>query len=364
LRRADIRELLAHEEYPSVSILMPTHRAHPETQQDPIRLKNLLAEARTRLTDEVGKRPAWPLLDRLDALADEVDWRANQDGLALFASDDFGAAYALPFTVEERVVVDGSFQTRELVAALNRTPRYRVLVLAEQPTRLFEGAGDVLDEAQNGTFPIARTGAGGATRGADGSQMQSSHVREAHLDAFFTEVDQALTEAAAEAPMPLVLIGTGRVLSTFEAVSSNMATVVARIEGSHDEANATAIAELAWPVLQEWLAAQREAVITELPEAQAANRLAAGLAESWETAIAGRGHKLVVEETFHQPALAIRSGTALRLENSPDERNGPDYLDDAVDELVEAVLNRSGEVVFVDDGALAAYERVALILRY
>jgi hypothetical protein len=36
---------------PCVSIFMPAHRAWPETRQDPIRLKNLLVEARERLLE-------------------------------------------------------------------------------------------------------------------------------------------------------------------------------------------------------------------------------------------------------------------------------------------------------------------------
>jgi hypothetical protein len=43
---------------------------------------------------------------------------------------------------------------------------------------------------------------------------------------------------------------------------------------------------------------------------------------------------------------------------------GLSHLDDAVDELVEIVLEKGGEVVFVDEGALSDRGRVALILRY
>jgi alpha-ketoglutarate-dependent taurine dioxygenase len=43
-----LRDLAAHESPNSLSILIPTHRTHPETAQDPIRFKNTLdAAART-----------------------------------------------------------------------------------------------------------------------------------------------------------------------------------------------------------------------------------------------------------------------------------------------------------------------------
>ncbi|MEX0782152.1 MAG: hypothetical protein WD557_05840 [Dehalococcoidia bacterium] len=46
MRRADVRDLIRQEAYPSVSILMPSHRTHPQNRQDPIRFKNLVDEAR------------------------------------------------------------------------------------------------------------------------------------------------------------------------------------------------------------------------------------------------------------------------------------------------------------------------------
>jgi hypothetical protein len=364
MRRADVRDLTARENYPSVSILMPTHVAHPENQQDPIRLKNLIEEARGRLAEEVGKRPSWPVLERIEALAEEIDWRANQEGLAIYASDEFADWYRLPFQVEPRVTIDRTFDTREIVYALHRMPRYRVLVLAEQPTRLFEGVGDDLEEVRTGDFPLERSGAPGVTRRPDAPQMRRSNIREAHLEEFFTEVDNALTRATEGDRLPLILIGTGRAITHFEDVSRNLDDVAVRIEGSHDEANAAAIADLAWPRLQEWLHDQRQAAIDEAGAALGARRLASGLDDAWRAAKEGRGAKLIVEEGYRQPAILQRNGWVLELIADDDSRAGAAHLDDAIDELIEMVLDKGGEAVFVDEGTLAQYARVALILRY
>jgi hypothetical protein len=168
---------MSREQYPSVSIMLPTHRVHPDNQQDPIRLKNLLDQTRQRLDVEVGKRPSWPIVERLEALAGEIDWQQNEDGLALFASEDFAASYRLPFTVAERVAVDRAFETRDILYALHRMPRYRVLVLAERPTRLFEGAGTALEEIRAGGFPMTRKGPRGLTRRPDAPNMRARRWR-------------------------------------------------------------------------------------------------------------------------------------------------------------------------------------------
>jgi len=123
--RHQIRLLQQNRAYPAVTITLPTHRTSPENRQDPIRLKNLVQEATDRLMGEFGKREAAPVLTRLHRLADGIDHRYGLDGLALFVNADSARAVPLPFTLRERVVVDETFFTRDLVFAMNRTPRSR-----------------------------------------------------------------------------------------------------------------------------------------------------------------------------------------------------------------------------------------------
>src|SRR5215207_478989 len=98
LPRGELEKLVEECGWPCVSILLPTHRVGTETQQDPIRLKNLLGEAREDLlanglrSIEVDQilEPARELL------ADEVFWRYQSDGLALFLSRNDFRSYRLP----------------------------------------------------------------------------------------------------------------------------------------------------------------------------------------------------------------------------------------------------------------------------
>ena len=48
---AQIKGLAAQTQNPSISIFLPTHHAGQDTQQDPIRFKNLLRETEVRLLD-------------------------------------------------------------------------------------------------------------------------------------------------------------------------------------------------------------------------------------------------------------------------------------------------------------------------
>lgn len=364
MRRTDLQQLIGLEEHPAVSIFMPTHIAHPENQQDPIRLKNLLDEARQRLDAEVGKRPSWPIIDQLERLAGDVDWRRNQLGLALFASESFATIVRLPFTVDERVTVDRTFETRELIVAQQRSPEYFVLSLAEQPSRLFRGEADQLEEVRTGGFPIAFEGPPGVVRRPDGPQMAGSNVREAHLQEFYRGVDDALADVLAVEAQPVILIGAQPALSVFDSVTRHADRIAGRIEGSHDEAAAAAIAALAWPEVQRWMETQRADAVAGLADWRGANRLATGIDDAWNAARAARGERLLVEESYRQPAKIDRANGSLQLLDASDDGAGPRHLDDAVDELAETVIAKGGDVLFVEDGALADYGRVALLLRY
>ena len=159
MNRQDILALEALRGYPCLTITLPTHRTSPDNRQDPIRLKNLGREVAERLTAELGKREVEAVLRSLDELVETIDHAQNLDGLALFVSADLARAERLPFTLAERVVVDESFFTRDLLFAMNRSPRYWVLALSEQPTRLFEASRDSLEELTAGSlFPMTHGG--------------------------------------------------------------------------------------------------------------------------------------------------------------------------------------------------------------
>jgi hypothetical protein len=362
MNRNDIRLLEETRGYPCLTITLPTHRTSPDNRQDPIRVKNLVTQAADRLINEMGKREAGPLLERLDALASDIDYRYALDGLALFVSNDVAYKYYLPFTLPERVVVDESFATRNLVFAMNRTPRYWVLVLSEKPTRLYEGTRETLVEITEGTpFPMTHGGPGGGSGLPNDPAVNSSQFRDEHHRIFFRSVDEALKPLMAADPLPLAIVGVDRYLSFFNEVTSHASHLVASILGSHDKTPAHELGKLVWPDVKATLAEQRTKVFDELNAAVGGQRSASTVGEVWRFAHEGRGQTLIVEEDFHYPARVDASGIQLI---PADDIEAPDVIDDAVDEIVHQVLSKGGRVVFADNGTLEKHSQIALILRY
>src|SRR6516165_9478795 len=157
LSRAELKSLQAHRDYPSISILAPTHRTAPSNRQDPIKVRNLVRKGIERLHGEFPKREVAAVVKNLQQLVRDVDWEHTLDGLALFASKERSAAVSLPFRVKPRALIDETFATRDLVYAFNRAPPYRVLVLSHN-ARLYDAWTAVLEEHTAKPFPMAHGG--------------------------------------------------------------------------------------------------------------------------------------------------------------------------------------------------------------
>lgn len=361
MNRQEIQLLQKFNGYPSLTITLPASRRGPENRQIPIRLRNLAGQAVERLHGEFNKRDAEPLLVRLEKLVESINYRHTLDGLALFVNRDFARAIHLPFPLKERVVVDKTFFTRDLVFAINRTPRYWTLVLSEKPTRLFECTRDDFTEIQDGNFPIVHDGPGGQEPLPGGYGIEKTSYRDERHRQFFRKVDANLKTVLAQDPLPLVVVGVDRFLAFFNEVTHHGRSIFATLTGSHDKTSPAELARLVWPLAKASFAEKRKEVLLELDKAVGERKVVSSVGEVWRMAHEGRGRLLLVEEDFHYPAVLDKTGMNI---TPVDDATLPGVIDDAVDEIIEAVLSKQGEVVFMDNGQLGSYQRIALILRY
>jgi hypothetical protein len=360
ISRSELKRIQAHRDYPSVSLLAPTHRTAPASQKDRIVVKNLLAKGLDRLHSEFSKREVAALVKNVEKLVERVDWEHAHDGLALFASKSFAAAVQLPFKVKPRVVVDATFATRDLVFTLNRAPRYRVLVLSEKPTRLYEAWTGVLEEITAKPFPMVHKGPGGASKLPGGQGINRSAVRDQSHREFFSKVDDTLATIYTRDPLPVVIVGVDRYLAFYQEITQNPDAIVGMVAGNHDATRPSALGKLVWPVFQAGSTLRRTKALVRLAEAVRANRHASGIAQVWRAAFDKRCQILLVETEFAYPADLSEQGDRLL----PYSGKGEASLDDAVDEVIEKVLADGGAVFFYEPGDLDLHQQIAAVLRY
>src|SRR5512139_4006263 len=114
ITRTDLRELVERDGKWHVSLYMPTHRAGPDQQQGPIRLKNLMAEAEKKLLEFGVRKPEVQKMlgPAEELLLDRDFWQHQGDGLAAFLADGYSKFHRLPGRFEEMAVVSNSFYVK------------------------------------------------------------------------------------------------------------------------------------------------------------------------------------------------------------------------------------------------------------
>jgi hypothetical protein len=358
LSRAELKSLQAHRDYPSISILAPTHRTAPSNRQDPIKVRNLVRKGIERLHGEFPKREVAAVVKNLQQLVRDVDWEHTLDGLALLASKERSAAVSVPFRVKPRAVIDETFATRDLVYAFNRALPYRVLTLGHN-ARLYDAWTRVLDEHTAKPFPMVHRGPGGASRLPGGQGINRSAVRDEALQTFFRSVDDAVERVQKANPLPLVVVGVERNLAFYREVTRQAGSIVGMLAGNHDQTSPSALGKLVWPVFEAGATLRRTEALVELDRAVSVHRHVSGIDQVWRAAVGAKCRTLLVEKDFHFRADLSPEGDRLL----PYTGKGAAALDDVVDEAIERVMDAGGEVFFYAGGDLDIHQKIAAVLR-
>ncbi|MFJ9618690.1 baeRF3 domain-containing protein [Streptomyces noursei] len=367
LSPAELAKLRRQRPYPAVSVLMPTHRREPDNAQDPVLLRNMLAEAKERLQadPDVSRERRIDVIEQLDKAASEVDLTHAEEGMVLFAAPGEHQVWSLGRTVPARVVLSDTFLTRNLVAAHAAEHPFWVLAVSADHVSLWSGALDRLTEVRRGAFPLTRS----LVDPDPEDQLQVGEVpstfRDEHTRKFLREADIALATVLKADPRPLYVVGKAAALSLLDDVGTVMrggAGTKLPVTPVPQAGLATGPPEALWQAVRPYAEKRAEAevadVLAELDRARGRRTFAAGLDEIRQNAETGRVALLAVEENYRE---TVRDTGGHLM---PAERGERDAVDDIVDSIVERSLDTGAEVRFVPDGALAEVGGIAGTLRY
>src|SRR5690554_1785506 len=134
---------------PCLSLYQPTHRQHPDNQQDPIRFGNLVDKLEDSLKQKYPNRAIEPLLRPFRQLADDREfWNHTHDGLAILAAEGVFKVFRLQRPVAELAMVADSFHTKPLMRISQSADRYQILGSNRHSVCLYEGNRDMLDQIE------------------------------------------------------------------------------------------------------------------------------------------------------------------------------------------------------------------------
>lgn len=341
--------------YPTVSLLMTTTPAPVMLPEEAARLRGMLRQAEQRVAQESLPGVVGSVLRPLAEAVEQAVRGPASAAVAVYSAAAVQQVVHLPLPVTDRVVVDPTFATRDLVRALHRTPRHVVLALSLHEARLFDGVGDDLRPAPARSFP--RTVGGRETE--PGSEGPRRLIRPSERRSFYREVDRALGAYLRVNPAPLVLVGTERVLAEFMRGSVNLSRLAGCVRGSLVTAPTTELAPRIRTVMHDYLRSREREAMVLLERRAGAGRVVSGIHACWLAGRAERPEMLAVEEGYFFPARLDPDGDLLTEATDVDH---PEVIDDVVDELIEAVLRRGGWIALMADGSLTEHGRVALTL--
>jgi len=375
----NLAALLAGQNPPCLSLYLPTHRHHPDNQQDPIRFKNLIKKLEESLLIRYSSIETEPLLEPFRKLACDRDfWNHTWDGLAVLGAAGLFRTINLQRPVAELAVAADSFHIKPLLRILQSADRYQVLSLNRKEIRLFEGNRDHLDEVElaagvprtieealgaETTEPHQTVGSYGGT--ALGSNMRHGHGSkkdEVDIDEerFFRAVDRPILELHSRpSGLPLILAALTQHHAPFRRVSHNPFLTESGIEADASALSVDRLCQRAWTAVEPEIRARLKKLTDAFAAARAKGLGADDVAEVAHAAAESRVETLFVEAERRIPGRLDQETGTVTLDRLEDPQ-----VDDLLDDLAELVLRRGGQVLVVPAEDMPTPAGVAATFRF
>lgn len=346
---------------PAVSILLPIHpvfSAHEELQH---RVKVALENARHLLLKNYSAETVVAVTARLEQLRLQLKNSTPHKSIALFASPRKSKLCYLDIPVEERTVIGETFAVRELVADSKRLHQYLVLVLSDKECRIYLATEEKFERLKT-DIPADVYAYVNEKPERIANFSDPGERKEIVMDKLLYNIDQELAHILTRHPLPVFVLGPGRVLGHFKAHSCHLPQIAAYVHGNYVEAGEPELRRLVQPCLEAWQRHNSRLLLSQLETAAGQQRLSMGITEAWSAAWHNNSRLLVVEKSYHFPAR--RGDTPDRIFREDFPGDNPFYIQDAVDALIGRVISRGGDVEVIEDGTLGEYDHIALIRYY
>jgi hypothetical protein len=373
----ELKALLGKRKGLCVSIFMPAFRTGAESQQNQIRMRNLLRGAEERLLAG-GLRPqeVKQLLEPAQALQGNVlFWRRQSDGLALFLARDLFRCFRLPETFDEIIAVADHFHIKPLLPLLGRDRRFYILALSQKEVRLLEGTRHHVEEIELESVPknlsVAlqyddpekqvrfRAGAPGG-----GSSMVSGHGAEIddtkeNLLKYFRMIDRGLRDLLREERVPLILAGVEYLFPIYREANTYPHLLDGGITGNPQGSSAEALYRLALEQVAPFFRKAEEDALAQYRQSSGTGLTSSDLGQIVPASLHGRIGLLFVASGRGQWGTFSAENDAVEVHPERKE-NSEDLVEMAA---VQTFLN-GGEVFTLPQGEMPDTRDLVAVFRY
>jgi hypothetical protein len=381
LSRDELKALLSWRNEPCVSVYMPLHRAGAETQQEPIRLKNLLRKAETQLVERGMRAPEAKVLLKpaVDLQSDEQFWVYHRaDGLALFVAPGLFHHYRVPHSFDELAVVGETFHVKPLLRLFADEGRFYLLALSQKAVQLYEGGRlgltplslpdgcpTSLEEAQGGAQFDRSLQHHASAPGGDGGMVGMVHghapedLKKKWLEKYVRTVAKHVDALLKGERRPLILAAVDYYQPMLRDVLSYPHVVEQGVVGSPDHWGQQELHERAWAIAEPWFTQRCNDAAQRHRQLSGTDRAPTELEQIVPAAHAGRVE--VVFAAQSKQVWGIHQTETGRVEFHEQPQPGDV---DLLNLAVEQTLLHGGDAYVVDAASLpgSAPQRVAAAL--
>ncbi len=352
-------EILESPKYlPCISLIMPFEPKMGLKKELDYKLKTAVARIERELFKVYPPEKSSPLLKKLENVLNELNYYTHKKSIAIFISPILEKVYYLDMPVEEKIIIDESFEIRDLIYSKKQIHKYLLAVLSSKWTKIYVGnTSSFVKVTSNVPDNIEAFKKDINEKVANFSDEKK--LKELLLNKFLLHTDNGLTLLLRAYKLPLFVMGTAKTIGHFKSITHNSKHVIDYIHGNFEEKTEVELHEIMEPFVADWKKVMQVNVLKQLDDAMSSKRLVFGINNVWKSATQKRGKLLVVEKNYIYPAE--QSSTPEVIYKKDFSVKNAFYIKDAVDDIIEKVLTSGGDIEFVDEGILKDFQKIALI---
>lgn len=342
----------------NVTISLNTHRTFPDNQNDAIKLKNFISEAKKRLLEEFNQRELANALKFLDEIQEEVDVYHNLDALHIFVSNTKKEIFRSGWsTDQEGVHISRFFAVKPLIKEITRLSEYGVLLLSAGSAEVLLASNDAITkEIDSDIFPVTDN----PFLKSDPNRQSDSKHQDERLAEFFNLLDKGINRIEELDNLKVVVVASEDNYTRLMQVADQPKKYIGHISLDQSSVNKTTIGESTWDFMKGQHRIQEENYFAELEQAVGSGLILTDLQEIYQACLDGRADLLILEEDFKQ-AVKLQGEREISLENST---GGVEVIDDLGGLLAWKAFEKSGRFVLVNKIPNPEFRPIVLKVRY
>ncbi|MBC9932843.1 hypothetical protein [Chitinophaga qingshengii] len=357
---------------PAISLIVPLDDASGRSRQTASsQVKKAIKKVAKTLEDIYPEQSVQllPLLEE-QLLQFDKHYHPGAQGAGIYVSSDYYHQCLFPFPVEEKAHIAGAFSIRELLYLEHYATGYLLLHINEQTVQCYNGKLNELEEITNQHFPLhfrddyeyskpAQLTSHGGYEGTKSFEKDKSTLKAIRTRNFYREADHKLN--AVLNGQSIIIAGPEKDIALFREVTGHTQRIIGEIPGNYSHLPLKKLEEKCWDTIRAWTDKQEATSLSQLLGKTWPENIIEGTKKVWQAVQAGRGLKLLVEKDYACPGFIGDKAGKFYI-RAP--KTGHRTIADAVDDIIQAVLRKKGEVIFANNGALSEHQHIALITRY